>query len=162
MIERMMKGILSGAPIWVWPLLILLLFIGYKASKPRQTAVILYYFLPLLGLMPINSVSQLPFQTIAWACFGTGYIAGVVGGYVLQNKWLLGKQGRTILLSGEWFTMLVLMVVFWMNFASGMMKAINPEVYSTWEFIALLALLVGAASGSFFGRALKVLGYNHT
>ncbi len=42
------------------------------------------------------------------------------------------------------------------------MKVINSEVYSTREFIALLALLVGAASGSFFGRALKVLGYNRT
>ena len=82
------------------------------------------------------------------------------GAYALQNKWLLGKHGRIISLSGEWFTMLVLMVIFWMNFAGGMMKAISPGIYLTQEFIALFALLVGAASGSFLGRALKVLGYS--
>lgn len=156
----MVKGILGGAPVWVWPLLVLLLFLGYKASKPRQTSVILFYFLPFLGLISINNVTRLPFQTMAWTCFGIGYVAGAVGAYALQNKWLLGKQGRIISLSGEWFTMLVLMVIFWMNFASGMMKAISPGIYSTQEFIALFALLVGAASGSFLGRALKVLGYS--
>lgn len=156
----MIGGILSGAPIWVWPLLIVLLFIGYKASKPRQTSVILFYYLPLLGLISINSVTSLPFQKVAWICFGIGYVAGAAGAYTLQNKWLLGKQDKTILLSGEWFTMLVLMVIFWMNFTGGMVEAVSPGVYSTQGFIALFALLVGAASGSFLGRALKVINYS--
>ena len=155
----MIKGILSGAPIWIWPLLVLLLFIGYKASKPRKTSAIAFYFLPFLGLISINSVTSLPFQVVAWGCFGVGYITGAAGAYVLQNKWLLGKQDRTISLSGEWFTMLTLMIIFWMNFAGGMMKAVSPGVYSTQGFIALFTLLVGAASGSFLGRALKVIQY---
>ena len=158
----MIRGVLDGAPVWVWPLFVLLLFIGYKASKPRQTSVILFYFLPLLGLIPINSLVQLPFQALAWVCFGIGCVAGVFGGYALQNKWLLGKHGRIVSLSGEWFTMLVLMVIFWMNFANGMMKTVSPGIYFTEGFIALFSLLAGAASGSFLGRVLKVLNYSRT
>ncbi len=158
----MIEGIVNGAPIWVWPLLVLLLFIGYMASKPRQTSIIVFYCLPLLGLISISSVASLPFQTVAWTGFAIGYVAGAAGAYLLQNKWLLGKQGRTISLSGEWFTMLVLMVIFWMNFAGGMMEAINPGLYSTEGFIALSALLVGAAAGSFLGRALKVIKYSRS
>jgi len=156
----MINGILNGAPIWVWPLLGLLLFIGYKASKPRQVSIIMFYCLPLLGLISVNSVLSLPFQSVAWVCFGIGYVAGAAGAYALQNKWLRGKQSRTISLSGEWFTMLILMIIFWMNFAGGMMKAVSPEIYSTAGFVALYTLLVGAASGSFLGRALKVINYS--
>ncbi len=43
------NGILGGAPIWVWPLLVLLVFIGFKTAKPRQTCLILFYFLPFLA-----------------------------------------------------------------------------------------------------------------
>lgn len=158
----MIKGILSGAPIWVWPLLFLLLFIGYRASKPRQISTIVFYCLPLLGLISVSSVASLPFQIIAWASFGIGYFAGAAGAYALQNKWLLGKQDRIISLSGEWFTMLILMIIFWMNFAGGMAKAISPGLHSTEGFVVVFALLVGAASGSFLGRALKVIVFSRT
>lgn len=153
----MIEGILEGAPVWVWPLLGLLLVIGDRASKPRQIPVILFYFLSLLGLIPINGMVSLPFQVTAWSGYAVGFVAGAAGGYVLQGKWLLGRQGKMLSLSGEWFTMLVLMVVFWTNFAGGMMQAIRPETYSTPVFVALFATLVGAASGSFFGRAVKII-----
>ena len=158
----MLEGILGGAPVWVWPLLLLLLFIGYKASRPRKIPVILFYCMPLLGLISISSVTSLPFQAMAWTFFAAGYGAGAVYAHALQNNWLLGKQDRIISLSGEWFTMLVLMIIFWMNFAGGMVKAISPEIYSTPGFIAVFALLIGAASGSFLGRALRVIRYSRT
>jgi hypothetical protein len=154
---QLLEGILGGAPIWVWPLLVLLLFIGFKATKPRQTSVTLFYSLPLFGLMSLRNVTALPLQELAWINFASGYVAGFAYAYMQQGKWLLGKEGRTVSLAGEWFTMLSLMVIFWMNFVGGMMKALSPQSYESPIFIILFTLLIGAASGSFLGRGVRVI-----
>lgn len=154
---RFLEGVLGGAPIWVWPLLVLLLLIGFRASKPRQTSVIIFYFLPFFGMITLRNVTTLPMQEFAWAGFAGGYVAGVAYAYVRQGKWLLSKQGRTVFLAGEWFTMVSLMVMFWMNFAGGMMKALSPQTYESMAFIVLFTLLIGGASGSFLGRGIRVI-----
>jgi len=99
---------------------------------------------------------KLPRQDLTWPAYGFAYLIGAAWGYRLQNKWLLGKEGRQILLSGEWFTFAVLMVVFWMNFASGTIKAVDQQLYGSPSFTVLSALIVGVCSGTFAGRAFKV------
>lgn len=153
----MINGILTGAPLWVWPLFLLLVFLGYRASKPRRIPIIVMCILPLLGLISVNAVSSLPHQPIGWWCFGVGYSAGVALAYLLQSKWIIAKHGRYVSLAGEWFTMLRLMTIFWMNFASGLVSAINPQMYSSTEFTVIFALVVGWASGGLLGKALKVI-----
>lgn len=153
----MITGILSGAPIWVWPLLVLLVVLGVRASRPRQTSVLLIFFLPLLGLITIRSVGALPHPSFAWIGFGVGYLAGLILGYALQGKWIVGRQGMNISLGGEWFTMLTMMLIFWMNFAGGVTKAIGPDLYASVGFSVAFALVVGWASGSFLGIALRVM-----
>ncbi|USG60013.1 hypothetical protein NBZ79_12575 [Sneathiella marina] len=153
----MVSGILTGAPLWVWPLLGVLLYLGFRATKPRQAPVFLFYCLPLLGVISLNTVSSLPHQAVVWGCFGAGYLIGVISAYPLQGKWLVGKQGTTVSLTGEWFTMLTLMIIFWMNFAGGVTQAISPQIYSGMVFMVVFTLVTGWASGCFLGRALKVI-----
>ncbi len=108
-------------------------------------------------MISLRSVTTLPLQEFAWAGFAGSYAAGVAYAYMRQERWLLGKQGRTVSLAGEWFTMLSLMVIFWMNFAGGMMQALSPQAYESPAFIVLFTLLTGAASGSFPGRGIRVV-----
>lgn len=153
----MIDEILTEAPIWVWPLLGVLLFLGIRATRPRQAPVYLFYCLPLLGLISLNSARSLPHQPIVWGCFGMGYLIGVIFAYSLQGKWLLEKQGATVSLDGEWFTLLTMMIVFWMNFAGGVAAAIGPQIYSSIGFTSVFTIVTGWASGCFLGRALKVI-----
>ena len=40
----MLSGILTGAPLWVWPLLAGLILLGLKASKNRKARCLPSYF----------------------------------------------------------------------------------------------------------------------
>lgn len=155
----MINGILTGAPLWVWPLFLLLVFLGYRASKPRRIPIIVACILPLLGFISANAVSSLPQQPLGWWCFAAGYGAGAILTYMARSKWIISKEGRYVSLTGEWFTMLRLMTIFWMNFASGLTSAISPQFYSSVEFTVIFALVVGWATGGLLGKALKVITF---
>jgi hypothetical protein len=49
----------------------------------------------------------------------------------------------------------VLMVIFWMNFAGGVVAAIRPLAYASFGFKMGFALSAGLAAGSWLGRALR-------
>ncbi len=151
------NGVLSGAPVWVWPLLVLLIFVGVRASRPRRLPIAVFYGLPLLGLMSVNGLLSLPNQAETLAGYAMGYLLGILVGYWLQARWLLAKDEHMVSLAGEWFTLLTVMLIFWMNFAGGMAKAISPDTYARPEFSLLFGLAVGWAAGTFLGRVLRVV-----
>lgn len=152
----MLLHVLLGAPLWVWPLLAGLVWYGLRASKARKTSAIAVYLLPLLGAISINTVLEMPNQQLVWIAYAVAYAAGAVMGFVLQRRWLIEKSGMQVELAGEWFTLVVLMVIFWMNFANGTFSVIAPNLYANRVFLGVFALIVGAASGTFGGRAIKV------
>ena len=153
----MIGNILTGAPVWVWPLLALLIYLGLRATRTRTAPAILIYCLPLLGINTLNSVRSLPQPDIAWSCFLLSYIVGTALGFLLQKRWILEKSGKTVTVSGEWLTLTAMMVLFWMNFAAGFTEAVKPDLYTNPLFSAFFALFVGWAGGSFLGRAFRVL-----
>ena len=151
-----MSKIFTEAPIWVWPLLLLLVFVGLRARKKRSVPVVLIYALPLMGVMALRSVFALSAPTAVWAVFALAYGAGAVAGYRLQVRWILGRVGRRVKLSGEYLTLTVMMVIFWANFVGGVLGAVAPDLYQTLIFQGVFAAIVAAASGSFLGRSLRV------
>lgn len=150
-------GIATGAPIWVWPLLIVLILVGIRSSRDRTTSAYLYYGLPLLGIMSLGSIFAQPNQTTAWGCFALGYLIGMTVGYSRQSNWLLDKDGAKLTLKGEWFTLVMMMIIFWSNFANGILLALAPTVQTNTIFTALFTLCIGFAAGSFLGRAAYIL-----
>lgn len=153
-----MTQILTGAPIWVWPLFIALVFVGMRARRERVVPVGLIYALPLLGIMAIRSVAGLPAAVWIWAVFAAAYAAGAWGGYLLQRAWVLGREAGKVRLAGESLTLTVMMLVFWANFAGGFMRAVVPDAYAGSLFHIIFAALLAISCGSFAGRALRVWG----
>ena len=143
-----MSGIITGAPIWVWPLLALLVFIGLRARRTRKAPVGLVYALPLLGALALRSTAALPADGWIWLVFAAAYVSGGWGGYLLQQGWLLGREGRMVRLAGENLTLAVMMLVFWANFAGGFLRAVAPGIYGAPVFHFLKA-------GLFFSAALS-------
>lgn len=153
----MLLGIISNIPIWVWPLFLLLLFFGLRATKERQSPIWPLYLLPLLGLLALNTASRLDGAILVWGVFPIAYIAGVLIGYSKQKGWLLSRQGSRITLAGEWMTLVTMMIVFWMNFFAGFLKAVAPELSESNMFILVFVVLTACASGIFLGRGWYVL-----
>ncbi|MFT6024606.1 MAG: hypothetical protein ACI9PY_002733 [Ascidiaceihabitans sp.] len=162
MLMQTLYGLVVGPPIWVWPLLCVLLFIGWKASKPRQTTVMFYYLLPLLGVMTVQSVSSLPHVGPAWMAFGTAYFVAAIGFYRLQSRWVLKRSNGVLDLAGEWVTLATMMVVFWANFAKGVVLDVAPDLYQHTLFNVVFAVVVGIAGGSFLGRSARIVSMPDT
>lgn len=92
-----------------------------------------------------------------WVCFAGGYSVGAAYAYKLQGKWLLGIDGSRASLAGEWVTLTAMMTLFLMNFAGGTVQATNPELFASVGFTVVYAVSIALASGSFLGRAYKVM-----
>ncbi|SDR28030.1 hypothetical protein [Pseudovibrio sp. Tun.PSC04-5.I4] len=152
-----MLQLITGAPLWVWPLLALLIFLGIKSSKQRQTSVKTAYFLPFLGLITINGIITLPNPSLSWSAFFLVYALLAGAAYHLQKRWVLARDGDQVTLAGEWFTLCILMTQFVINYASKAINAVNPDLYTNPVFLIAFASVIGATSGTFLGRALCII-----
>lgn len=147
----------SRIPIWVPALFCLLAWVGLIAAKEREVPKFIYYLFPLLTVISIARVSTLPHSSIAWSVFFIGTGLGALIGYRLQRKWLLEDLGKRVLVSGEWFTMGAVMLLFFVQFLNGAIGGLAPSVASTVWFVAAIGLIVSMATGTFLGRAIRVV-----
>ncbi|KPU83523.1 hypothetical protein JI58_08520 [Marinosulfonomonas sp. PRT-SC04] len=92
-----------------------------------------------------------------WLGFGIAYLIGAYGGFIFQRKRVISKSKTHVTLKGEWLTLTVFMVIFWMRFADGMIKAIAPETYASTSFHMVFASISGLVAGTFIGRAICLL-----
>lgn len=152
-------NIITGTPLWVWPLLLGLLWIGFRATKPRSTRPALLMALPLLGILALRSVASLAQSPVIWAIFAAAYLLGGLIGYQLQAGWISERHNKSLKLRGEWITLATLLTLFCGNFALGALRATAPDMLLHFPFAAALTLLFGLAAGSFAGRALQVWHY---
>ncbi|MEP5730152.1 MAG: hypothetical protein ABJL67_12370 [Sulfitobacter sp.] len=151
-----MAQFFTQTPIWVWPLFLLLLLVGLRASARRSVHVIPIYLLPLLGLLGVQSLSAMNVAAGIWVLFVLAYSIGGGLGYLMQGRWILSRAQRHVELVGETLTLTAMMVLFVANFAAGLTQATLPDVYQSVVFAVVFSGLVGVFSGSFAGRALRV------
>lgn len=148
-------SILSGAPLWVWPLLAFLVFAGLKSTRERTVPCAVVYALPLLGLLAVGELGSLAHPSLAYAAHAAAYALGLLAGFRLQGRWLLEKRGQSVRLAGEWLTLAIILVLFAANFANGATAAVSPAAHATMLFVAGFAVLTGLAAGMLAGRALR-------
>jgi len=135
---QLIAGIWQNTPVWVWPLFFVLIAIGIFSMRDRNSSVIPYYFYPLFGLSAIGTISGLAHAPLNWIVFALGYALGVGAAFQWQNSVILEKRGSRLRIKGERITFIILMVIFFSNFLG-------------------IGIVIGACSGSFTGRALRVL-----
>lgn len=152
----MLTTFFSAIPLWVFPLLFGLIWLGLKATQERDSATVLIYAIPLLGLLSLNRALNLPQSDAALGALLIFAAIGAIWGHAIQAKWIREKTGRRIRLHGEWVTMISLLSIFAANFTAGMMLGMRPELGSTIAFAVAFGACAGVIWGLFLGRALRV------
>lgn len=130
--------------------------LGVAGAERAVGAVGLFYGLPFLGISALSAVAGLGAGPLVWGAFLLAYIVGVRGGYLVQRKWLLGREGRRVRLAGESLTLSMMMLVFGASFVGGFLQSAAPAVYDSVWFGVIFAAVLGVSSGSFTGRAVRV------
>ena len=70
----------TEVPLWVAPLFIGLLFLGLRATKQRKIPLAISYSPPLLALISLQSLAQLPDQLFVWSAYALAYMGGLTIG----------------------------------------------------------------------------------
>jgi hypothetical protein len=151
------SGIWQNVPVWVWPLFIVLVIIGLMAMKPRDSSIIPYCFYPLFGLTAAQAVSGLVHVPTNWWVFAFSYLVGAALAFRWQDGLILYKVGLRMKLHGDRITIMILMAIFCSNFVNGVLEAVAPHWLNYVTYTVLFAGVIGACSGSFTGRALRVI-----
>lgn len=150
-------GIWQNAPVWVWPLFVVLVVIGILATRNRQSSIVPYFFYPLFGLSAANAINGLVHMPANWLTFSVGFLIGALLAFRWQDGLILEKTGMKMRLRGDRVTLVVLMAIFVSNFVNGVVVATAPDLRNAFWFTLALAAVIGACSGSFTGRALRVV-----
>ena len=156
-IALFVMGVATGTPIWVWGVLVMLTFFGWRASRQRDVSSIAYFFLPLWGVMAITTVAQSGPTATVWFGFVAAYLVGVTFGWRAQGGIILRAGAGRVLLRGEWLTMALLMTIFWLRFVNGAAEAIAPDFAASAPVVATLTFIGGASAGVFMGRSVRTI-----
>ncbi|UXH79885.1 DUF6622 family protein [Roseateles amylovorans] len=153
--------LLRHIPTFVWIILIFILVMGRRQSRPQAMSRTRLWMLPA-----------------AWLCFGAwgvsssfggsgaallAWAAGVAIGAVLVRAtgWPRGARFDSaaghFLVPGSWWPLAVMLGIFCSRFAVGMSLSLHPALAQQTLFADGFSLLFGVFGGLFLGRALTVL-----
>lgn len=149
--------IITKTPIYVWPLLMFLLFMGIRARK--------------LSIVPLKMFIIMPSIFCTWAIYailmryGTNFLIlslwtislllGVGIGYLIVRGFSMrfDKMKKKVEVPGSWMILTLSMTIFCLRYFLGITTAIRPDLAQSWLFLVpeLLATMV---TGIFAGRSI--------
>ncbi|MBM3569532.1 MAG: hypothetical protein FJX46_12370 [Alphaproteobacteria bacterium] len=154
--------ILQGAPLWVWPLLALLVALGLMQARSRQVTRTRVLVLPLamVGLSLYG----------VWAALGISpssvgaWLLGVAAAYFANERIFRAPNGVTydpatarFAIPGSWVPLVLMLAIFAARFAVGVTAALSPATVKAPGFVFALGLGLGFCSGLFLARAGRTL-----
>lgn len=153
-------AILQGAPLWVWPLFALLLFLGIRNLRARSAPIASLVALPL-AFFGLSISNLLPLDHLAWVRIGVwvaAWLVGMVPGWFLVRAERIGvdRVSKRITTPGSVVPLIFMMAAFAGGFYSGYLFARYPELRTDVTTLAVVATYRGLMSGYFLGRTLRL------
>lgn len=146
--------ILIMTPLWVWPVLAYVLFVGLSSVKDRERRA-------RTLLVPVVLFSALALYKLFSAAFALPVVAGTAFGFALATAFVALSRpargtyltaGRKLHLEGGWMTLVVILFTFTLNYALGVVGAMAPDIAQLMWVKALVALGNGFSTGFFTMR----------
>jgi hypothetical protein len=152
--------ILRGTPLWVVPLFLGLIVLGYLQSKPRELAPPMVAILPMaLGVFSLSRVlAAFGPEPLALAAWAAGTAAALLLNRALKQpagaRW--SEATGTFHVPGSWAPLALMMAVFFARYALAVGFAMAPDIAHSTAFTAAASFGFGLLSGIFLARALWV------
>ncbi len=146
---------ITEPPVWVWGILLVLIFIGWRATREREVSARRYALLPLFGIMSFVTIAQNEPTASTWLAFALAYLAGGAIGWRAQGGIILSTESGRARLRGEWLTFATVMVMFWLRFVRAATEAVSPDTVNSPQFTYGFTVVAGIAAGIFLGRSIR-------
>lgn len=152
--------IVVHTPLWVWPLMLLVLWLGWSGSRPRTVHPLRLVPLPLVGL-GVTAAGAV--QSVAPTLTLGGWLVGLL--ISLPIGWLVGRRpgvtwqaDRKLKIEGSWFMLGFAVSIFAVRYALGVTFGIWPRLATQPVWIAGAGMVGGAIAGIGLGWLAGLLG----
>lgn len=157
----MLIEIIKRTPPWVFVLFFVLLIIGSMQSKDRTLSRGKVAILPVAmiclsfyGVLSAFGIGR-PVSLVSWAA-GI-FIAGLLGGkFPLPAGVSYSTENRSYSVPGSWFPLFLMMAIFFIKYAVGVILARKLPIANEQIFIVPVSLCYGLISGLFLVRAFAI------
>jgi hypothetical protein len=156
----MFIDIVRYTPTWVWGLLLALVALGLSQAFPRRVTLRRSTALPLALLVfslygVVSRFGALPAPLLAWSVGLTGALLATQGRFDTSAV-RFDAASRSFQLPGSWLPLALMLGLFALKFAAGVLAATHPDVVREAGFALPASTAFGAASGLFLARAASL------
>lgn len=152
--------VIAGAPLWVWPLLGLLVAVGIAQTRRRVAPLWRVAALPI-AMIAISFHGVIATFAAPWTPLGVwaiGVAIAIAGNEVLElphDVHYLAAT-RSFEIGGSWIPLVLILAIFATRFIVGASLAMDPGVRDELVFMVAVSLAYGCFSGTFFAMFLRM------
>lgn len=155
--------VLKGTPVWVWFILAALIVLGIKQLRSRVVTRYSVLIAPLVFmLVGLTAAGRGPAEFLVWAL--TVIVAAACTFFVWQP--IAGARydasSDRLHLPGSVMPMLLMLSIFLLNYVINVAQAVKPALRSELLWQIGPAIILGALSGVFIGRAATLFCMNRS
>ena len=153
--------ILKGTPIWVWAILAALIYLGSKQLKPRLVKRYSVLVAPVAFLfVGLMSANRGPISFCAWALALVSLAVATAFVWRPANGARYEAKGDYLHMPGSVAPIFLMLAIFLLNYGINVVLAVNPALPGELMWQVAPALILGALSGVFIGRAVTLFRMN--
>ena len=153
--------ILKGTPIWVWVILAALIYLCGKQLKARVVKRYSVLIAPVVFLfVGLMAAGRGPVGFATWAVSLISVAAVTFFVWQPTGGARYEASGDRLHMPGSAVPMLLMLAIFLLNYVINVVLAINPAYRSQLAWQVGPALILGALSGVFIGRAATLFRMN--
>lgn len=151
-------AILAATPVWVWPVLACVVWMGLRAARPRvilpATLLILPCVFLLLSLRTLLDGGGAATAFVGWL---SGLLAGAAAGWAAGRQAGARREGTRLHVPGSWIVLPAALTVFGVQYATGYLRAVAPATLQAWPIDLLAPAAAALGTGFLAGRAVALL-----
>jgi hypothetical protein len=161
MMSEFAVQILKGTPVWVWAILAALMYLGTRQLKARIVSRYSVLIAPVVFLfVGLMSAGRGPLGLAVWALAVVSLAAVTFFVFQPTAGARYEANGDRLHMPGSFVPMLLMLAIFLLNYVINVVLAINPAYRGELMWQVLPALVLGALSGVFIGRAATLFRMN--
>jgi len=152
--------IVTNTPLWVWPLMLFVLWLGWRGLQPRTMPPARLAILPLVSVgTSIAGIAQSMQPGLALAGWAAALLAALPLGYAIGGRRavrLRPEDGR-LEIAGGWFALGFGVSIFAVRYALGVLFGVLPALRAEPLWICLSGGVGGLVAGIGVGWLANLL-----
>jgi len=151
--------IVANTPLWVWPLMAFVLWLGWQGLKPRTVPLWRPAVLPLVSIgTSLSGILQSPQPGLAIAGWGVAVLAALPFGYAIgSRRSVRWRPDGRLEIAGGWFVLVFGISIFVVRYALGVLFGVLPALRVEPLWIGLSGGVGGVVTGIGVGWLASLL-----